>query len=1390
MNFAALLSARLRLRVPMGNWKTSNLSCVHRRLRIEHLEERRLLANVPAGFTETVLAANLTSPTTLDIEESGRIWVAYQDGRIEVVEEGTPGTTFAFQLDADGSGEHGLQGIELDPDFENNNYIYVYYTANSPEPHNRLSRLTVDPTTENTILAGSELVLLDLPNLSDYGNPPWHIGGAIHFRFDGTIFVQVGESQQAALSQDLDSPLGKILRVNADGSIPTDNPFYDASDGLSWRDRIWASGLRNPFAGDLDPVTGKYFVADVGAGSWEEVNDATLPGLNFGWPTTEGNFDPGTFPNFTEPVHAYSHSNGCAITGGAFNNGGTNAFPAEFQGHFFFSEFCGGEIRVLDPNNPGDVEVFATNAAFPMNIEFGPDGSLYYIARGAGAGGAPGTGTGSVRKIAFAADVAPSIVVHPNDQLVSAGYDASFTVSAAGTTPLSYQWQVSSGGNFTNIAGATSATLDVSAVLLSDTGNQYRVVVANSLGSATSDAANLTVTVDTPPTPFFFTPTIGSSYRAGDLISFAGGATDLEDGVLSASDLTWQVDFHHNTHSHPFIAPTSGIASGQFTVPVVTETDDDVWYRITLTAADSAGLSTTIHRDVFPEKSNFAVGTNLPDAGGDLVIDGRALQGPYFDTGVENVLRTISASPLQDVNGDSVFFEQWLDGTTSLERTISTPTDDRAYVALYRSFADQPVVYMSDLTPAENPINGWGPIEPDASNGEDAGGDGNPIRINGVTYEKGLGVHAESEITYNLAGAYGRFLSDIGLDDEITGGSVVFRVIADGLEIFNSGLMNSGSATQTVDVDVSGVNELKLIVNDGGNGIGADHADWADARLLPLQSEPLVNVNFQLAGASTPAGYLADTGQTYADRGNGWDYGWSSDHTDLSRDRDLNPDQRLDTLVHFHAGQMWEIDVANGNYVVTVSIGDAGFPSTHTLNVEGQNYWQNELLTAGNFASRTQQVVVVDGRLTLDMGTAPERATRINYIEIATTADTGTLLPFAAADVTLDGSLDLNDVLAFSAGWGIDGSSLTLEQRVRQGDLDFDGDTDADDWDLFHNRWLHENNAPLSFDGVLAPIDGDYNYSGAVTRADLTVWEQSYGSDDYLAADANGNSIVDGLDFLEWQRNFGSSNQQPPVLDALTLYVNPLTGEGTLRNETGTTIELIGYSIVSTEASLLPGDSSWNSFADQGLSGWQEATPSATVLSELNAFGSLTFGPQESRSLGHFVDLSSSTFGYSLEYADGSLTGPKQGFVAIAELPQLSPLQLSATAIGIENNPQEPTPDIQPIETILSHILIYPGRLRLVWGIIDTGAKSIAVVRQSSLTVMQHAQANTIDINEAALHQSFSDVEDWISLPLTPWKEEGDGDSGFHSEYFDLAFNDIEPNRVWHGNNLRSSFEA
>ncbi len=139
--------------------------------------------------------------------------------------------------------------------------------------------------------------------------------------------------------------------------------------------------------------------------------------------------------------------------------------------------------------------------------------------------------------------------------------------------------------------------------------------------------------------------------------------------------------------------------------------------------------------------------------------------------------------------------------------------------------------FLSDLT-ATAATNGWGPIERDKSNGENAAGDSKTLTLNGVTYTKGLGVHAGSDTTYTLGGNYTRFTSDIGVDDEAgNNGSVDFQILADGVQIYDSGIMTGSTATKTVDVDVTGKQNLRLVVADGGNGNGYDHADWANARL-------------------------------------------------------------------------------------------------------------------------------------------------------------------------------------------------------------------------------------------------------------------------------------------------------------------------------------------------------------------------------------------------------------------------------------------------------------------------------------------------------------------------------------------------------------------------------
>lgn len=144
------------------------------------------------------------------------------------------------------------------------------------------------------------------------------------------------------------------------------------------------------------------------------------------------------------------------------------------------------------------------------------------------------------------------------------------------------------------------------------------------------------------------------------------------------------------------------------------------------------------------------------------------------------------------------------------------------------------LTYLSNSAPCFS-SNGWGPVEMDKSNGESGAGDGTSIKLKGITYPKGIGTHANAEILYHLNNNFGRFISDIGIDDEVStatdGATVIFKVYKDNVLSYTSATLNKNSATVKVNINVSNVNELKLSVEDAGDTFFADHADWAGARL-------------------------------------------------------------------------------------------------------------------------------------------------------------------------------------------------------------------------------------------------------------------------------------------------------------------------------------------------------------------------------------------------------------------------------------------------------------------------------------------------------------------------------------------------------------------------------
>jgi glucose/arabinose dehydrogenase len=275
-------------------------------------------------------------------------------------------------LPVDATWERGLIGVTVAQNFPKTPHVFVCYVAARPYPHHVVSRLTARGDVAEP---GSETILFEGDDQTKLGGtvPAGHQGGAVHFGKDGKLYVAVGDQTAGEPAQQLNSLLGRLLRINRDGSIPDDNPFFSRAAG-KYR-ATWALGLRNPFTFAVQPETGRLFINDVG-GVAEEVNEG-VAGANYGWPRVE--HGPTTDPRFRGPIHHYPTA---CIAGGAFAPAGLR-WPKEYRGRYFFGDFNHGWVKVLDPARPAVAGPFATGLRRPVDLRFAADGSLYVLVRDA-----------------------------------------------------------------------------------------------------------------------------------------------------------------------------------------------------------------------------------------------------------------------------------------------------------------------------------------------------------------------------------------------------------------------------------------------------------------------------------------------------------------------------------------------------------------------------------------------------------------------------------------------------------------------------------------------------------------------------------------------------------------------------------------------------------------------------------------------------------------------------------------------------------------------------------------------------------------------------------------------------------------------------------------------
>ena len=671
---------------------------------------RQTGSNVPSGF-EDVSIVKISSPTGIDWTPDGRMLIAKKGGEVYVFENGALVSTPAIDLPNTvlcTNGERGLGDVAVHPDFENNHYVYLYYTFNKYNscddtgpnaPTNRLSRFELGH--DNVIDPASETVLLDAYQLySDH-----HNGGDIEFGKDGYLYLTIGDGDgsQFGWQEDPGILIGKIVRVTDSGGIPPGNPYMGPDsvrcnvDGKAPAgsptgakcQEVLSMGFRNPFRFAFDPnaSTTRFFVNDVGSNTWEDISEGPVPGGHYGWNTMEGpckahsETDCTPRAEYVDPVHWYGHNgSGAAITGGAFVPNGV--WPSEYDNSYLYARFVQGSIHriklvgggcrsCLPPtSNYADTE-FATWPRI-VDMKFGPyenTQALYYTNRE----------TNEVRRIAYVGGANRSPVAVAESSTDSGPVPLMVQFDGANSSDpdgdsLSYEWDLN--GDDAPDSTATSPTFTYNTV------GTYTVTLVVRDGNGGEGTASLVIDAgNTHPEVTMNVPAPNAMFAEGQTFILHGSATDLQDGVLSDSALTWEVRRHHNTHYHPYLDPTSGndieiIAPGPEDWLAATNS----YLEVLLTATDSNGLSTTISRNVMPLTVPLTFDSD--PSGLTLIVEEKEWTTPFEITSWQGHELRVEAPDQQDGADVNWQWQSWSDGGAQFH-LLAVPTAAGGYTATF-----------------------------------------------------------------------------------------------------------------------------------------------------------------------------------------------------------------------------------------------------------------------------------------------------------------------------------------------------------------------------------------------------------------------------------------------------------------------------------------------------------------------------------------------------------------------------------------------------------------------------------------------------------------------------------------------------------------------------------